>query len=73
MIRTRNVTSGYRLPPPSPDVVIVDLAMKGSGRGVICHGTGDNSAADQDGPVNQPHHQSHCVLSAGGISAMTPW
>jgi hypothetical protein len=29
---------------------------------IICHGAGDKSAPDQDGPVNQPRHQSHCVL-----------
>jgi hypothetical protein len=29
---------------------------------VICHGAGDKSAPDQDGPANQPRDQSHCVL-----------
>jgi hypothetical protein len=29
---------------------------------VICHGTGDNSPVDQDGPLKQSPDQSHCVL-----------
>ena len=29
---------------------------------VICHGTGDDSPANPDGPVELPGYQPHCVL-----------
>jgi hypothetical protein len=35
---------------------------------VICHGAGGNSGGDQGQPIEQPQHDSHCVLCAQASS-----